>query len=38
VVDVPIVVPSPRTCRIQEAHLFLGHFLCEIVEDAVADA
>ncbi len=30
--DIPIVVDHPRTCRIQEAHLFLGHLLCEMVE------
>ena len=37
-VDIPIVVDHPRTCRIQEAHLFLGHTLCEMVELAVADS
>jgi len=37
-VDLPIVVPHVRTCRIQEAHLFLGHLLCELVDDAVASA
>lgn len=31
-VDIPVVVEHPRTCRIQEAHLFLGHLLCEMVE------
>ena len=35
--DVPIVVESPRPCRIQEAHLFLGHLLCEMVEDSMPD-
>jgi D-sedoheptulose 7-phosphate isomerase len=37
-VDIPIVVPHPRTCRIQEAHLFLGHTLCELVEAAVSES
>lgn len=37
-VDIPIVVPHPRTCRIQEAHLFLGHSLCELVEAAVSES
>jgi len=37
-VDIPIVVPHPRTCRIQEAHLFLGHTLCEIVEAAMPES
>jgi D-sedoheptulose 7-phosphate isomerase len=34
-VDIPIVVPHERTCRVQEAHLFLGHTLCEMVELAM---
>jgi D-sedoheptulose 7-phosphate isomerase len=34
-VDIPVVVPHERTCRVQEAHLFLGHLLCEMVEDAM---
>ena len=37
-VDLPIVVENDRTCRIQEAHLFLGHTLCEIIESAVAES
>jgi len=36
-VDIPIVVPHPRTCRVQEAHLFLGHTLCELVEAAMPE-
>ena len=36
-VDIPIVVPHPRTCRVQEAHLFLGHTLCELIEQAISD-
>ena len=31
-VDVPIVVPSVSTQRIQEAHITIGHMLCEIAE------
>ncbi len=35
--DDVIVVPSPRTSRIQESHLLLGHLLCDQVEiDAAA--
>ena len=30
--DVCIVVPSPVTARIQEAHITIGHIICEIVE------
>jgi D-sedoheptulose 7-phosphate isomerase len=36
-VDIPIVVPHARTCRVQEAHLFLGHTLCELVEAAMPE-
>lgn len=31
--DVPIVVPSTTTARIQEAHIFIGHMLCTLVEE-----
>ena len=34
-VDVPIVVPSDSTARIQEAHLFIGHTLCGLVEQSL---
>ena len=37
-VDIPIVVPHFRTCRVQEAHLFLGHTLCEIIEAAMPES
>jgi D-sedoheptulose 7-phosphate isomerase len=30
--DLIIVVPSPTTARIQEAHIFIGHTLCAMVE------
>jgi D-sedoheptulose 7-phosphate isomerase len=33
--DVAIVVPSQTTARIQEAHIFVGHTLCAIVEEAL---
>lgn len=29
-----LVVPSQRTCRIQEIHLSVGHIWCEMVEEA----
>lgn len=32
--DVSIVVPAQRTSRIQEAHIFILHYLCEIFEPA----
>ena len=30
--DVAIVVPSPVTARIQEAHIMIGHTLCGLIE------
>lgn len=33
--DVAIVVPSATTARIQEAHIFIGHTLCGMVEEAL---
>lgn len=35
--DVALMVPSKYTPRIQEAHLFLGHELCHLVEAAMVD-
>ncbi len=32
--DLCLVVPSTRTCRIQEAHITVGHILCELIEQA----
>lgn len=34
--DAPIVVPSATTARIQEAHIFIGHTLCGMVEHALS--
>ena len=36
--EVPIVVPSQTTARIQEAHIFIGHTLCALVEEALGIA
>lgn len=33
--DVCVLVPSTVTARIQEAHLAIGHILCELVEDTL---
>lgn len=33
--DKPIVVNSNVTARIQEAHILIGHTICEIVEDSI---
>ena len=31
--DLSLIVPSNNVARIQEAHIFLGHYLLEKVED-----
>ncbi len=31
-VDVPLVIPSSDTARIQEAHITIGHIICEILD------
>ncbi len=33
--DVSLVVPSSVTARIQEAHITIGHIVCELVEQAI---
>lgn len=30
--DIPIIVPGNCTARIQEAHIMIGHIICELVE------
>ena len=32
IVDLPLIVKSNNTPRIQECHIFMGHTLCELVE------
>lgn len=32
--DIALVVPSQITARIQEAHITIGHVICELVEEA----
>lgn len=32
-VDVPIIVPSNSTPRIQEAHITIGHIICGLIEE-----
>mgnify|MGYP001614072370 FL=1 len=36
--DLAIVVPSDNTPRIQEAHITIGHIVCELVERELAGA
>ena len=31
-VDLPVIVPSSETARIQEAHALIGHILCDLAE------
>jgi D-sedoheptulose 7-phosphate isomerase len=33
--DIAIIIPSATTARIQEAHIFIGHTLCAMVEEAL---
>jgi len=33
--DVAVVVPAPRTSRVQEAHMTIGHLWCEMVDQLV---
>jgi len=35
--DLCLVVPSANTARIQEAHILIGHMLCDLVETALAE-
>lgn len=37
IVDYCICIPSKNTPRIQEAHILLGHIICELVEQALFD-
>ncbi len=32
IVDICLAVPSDRTSRIQEAHITIGHIICELIE------
>ena len=34
-VDYSIVIPSVTTARIQEAHILIGHCLCDLIEDSL---
>jgi D-sedoheptulose 7-phosphate isomerase len=33
--DKPLLIPSQNTARVQECHIFLGHFILEKIEDHV---
>ncbi|MCX5696104.1 MAG: D-sedoheptulose 7-phosphate isomerase [Candidatus Omnitrophica bacterium] len=32
--DISLIVPSSVTARIQEAHIVIGHIICELIEEA----
>ena len=36
--DLCLVVPSGNTARIQEAHILIGHLLCDLVERSAVQA
>ena len=38
IVDLPILVPSDSTQHIQEAHITIGHVLCELIEESLYGA
>ena len=38
IVDLAIIVPSDSTLRIQEAHIAMGHIICELVERMLYDS
>lgn len=33
--DTSVIVPSSVTARIQEAHITIGHIICELIEEAI---
>ncbi len=35
IVDLPVIIESKNTDRIQEAHITIGHIICEIVENTL---
>lgn len=35
IADLSISVPSDNTPRVQEAHIVIGHIVCELIEDAL---
>ncbi|BBN80772.1 phosphoheptose isomerase [Pseudoalteromonas sp. A25] len=37
IAQLPIIVKNDETARIQEAHMFIGHWLCEAVDMLVAE-
>ncbi|MDA8866434.1 SIS domain-containing protein [Porticoccaceae bacterium] len=38
IAKLPIIITNDETARIQEAHMFIGHWLCEAIDALVVDA
>ncbi|MGB1912528.1 MAG: D-sedoheptulose-7-phosphate isomerase [Porticoccaceae bacterium] len=38
IAQLPIIIANNETARIQEAHMFIGHWLCEAIDALVAEA
>ena len=36
IATLPIIIANDETARIQEAHMFIGHWLCEAIDGLVA--
>lgn len=37
IADICIIVPGEVTARVQEAHIMIGHILCSLIEEGIAD-
>lgn len=37
IIDLPLIVPSNVTARIQESHIVIIHIICELVENGLVD-
>lgn len=35
IADVAVIVPDNVTARVQEAHIMIGHIICELVEGMI---
>ena len=38
IAQLPIIIANDETARIQEAHMFIGHWLCEAIDALVVEA
>lgn len=37
IIDLPLIVPSNVTARIQESHIVIIHIICELIENALSE-